>query len=311
MLKGSVTIVGLLQAAAILTVLFSVLTAFDSRQHFIELFAHFRLQYLVVSIVLLLVFALLKDRVYAVLLLVAVILNASLVVRWYFDDSLDGEGVHLKVLHANVLSTNTKYAPLLELIETEQPDVIFLQEFSPHWQEATRALQVEYPFSYAEPREGNFGIAMFSRLPLDTVRHIDSPPLSYPTIVATAAIGGEELTLISTHPTIPLGRANYDARNEQLESVAGLVQQAQGAVILVGDLNASLWDRRYLQFESDTGLRSVRRGFGILPSWPTFMPFAMIPIDHALVSEGVSVVETRTGARIGSDHLPLIVTLSM
>lgn len=304
-----VTWVGLLQAAAIVTVLFSVVTSFDLAYRHIEVWSHFRLQYLAGSFLLLIVFALRRNPVYAILLLVATAINLSFVVPWYFNAEAISDGTRLKLLHANVHSTNEEYGRLLELIEAEQPDVVFLQEISPAWLGATRGLQKDFPFIYAEPREGNFGIAMFSRLPLDSVTHVDSPPWNYPTIVATMTVNGELLTLISTHPTNPITRSFYEARNEQLKSVADIANKAQGAVVLSGDLNTSLWGRHYRLLEESTGLRNARRGLGVLPTWPTFMPFAMIPIDHALVSEQIGVVEIRTGPRIGSDHLPLIITI--
>ena len=314
--RGGVTLDGLLQVAAVLTVLFSVLTAIDTRQHYVELFSHFRLQYLVVSLLLLIVFAIRRRAFYSLLLVVALAINASYVLPWYdlplFEDSEAATGERqLKLLYANVLSTNRDHERLLELISSERPDVIILQEMSMHWQDAMLILEADYPFRYSAVREDNFGIAMLSRLPLAAATHIDSPPLGYPTIIATTRIGGTDLTMISTHPMIPLGRDNFGARNVQLHSVIELVEQASGEVVLLGDLNASIWGRHYRQFEAATGLRNARRGKGILPTWPTFMPPAMIPIDHVLVSSRVGIADIRTGPRIGSDHLPLIVTVAL
>ena len=56
-------------------------------------------------------------------------------------------------------------------------------------------------------------------------------------------------------------------------------------------------------------LRNARSGFGILPTWPTFMPLVYIPIDHFLVNKEIGVLKVRTGPKVGSDHLPLITDL--
>ncbi len=311
MLRNRVTLTGLLQAAALVTILFSFVTSFDHLHYNVELFAHFRLQYLAISLILFIFFAAARNLALGALLLLTVVFNASYVLPWYFGGDPQSDDAAIKLLHVNVLSSNEDYDRLFQLVAAEQPDLIFLQELSPAWLEATRPLQEDYPYTYTEPREGNFGIGLFSRLPLDTVTHVDSPPLDFPTIIATLTVNGELLTLIYTLPMIPLGRANVEARNEHLESVAALATQVEHPVMLIGDFNTTVWTRPYRALEASTGLRNSRKGFGILPTWSTFMPFAMIAIDHALVSDDISVVETRTGRRIGSDHLPLILTVAL
>jgi len=309
--RGSVNIIGLLQAAAALTVVFSLLTGLAIQHPGIELFVHFRLQYFVVSVLLLAVFTFLRHYIYMGALAIAAIFNAVFVLPWYFTDPATVAGEPLKLIHANVHSINTDYERLVDLVAAENPDMIFLQEITPEWIAGTAILLQDYPYSYAEPRHGSFGIAAYSRIPFDSVRHIDSPPLGYPTILATITIDNKQLTIISSHPTIPLGQELHDARNEHLESIADIVRQVSGETVLLGDFNSSIWGTHLLQLEESTGLRNAREGFGILPSWPTFMPFAMIPIDHVLVSENIGVEDAKTGRGIGSDHLPLIVTLAL
>ncbi len=309
--RRGVSTVGLLQAAAVLTVFLSLLSGLEIPHRNIELLSHFRLQYFVVSILLLIAFAFLRDYVYMVSLAVAAIFNATFILPWYFTESVAAEGATIKLIHANVLSRNTEYERLIDFVAAENPDLIFLQEITAEWLSGTTSLLQEYPYSYTEPRLGNFGIAVFSKIPFDSIRHIDSPPFGYPTIFATVTINDEQLNIVSTHPTIPVGRQSYDARNEQLESVADLVNESSARTVLMGDFNSSIWDARFRQLEKSTGLKNVRQGFGILPSWPTYLPFAMIPIDHAFVSEGISVLNVKTGSSIGSDHLPLIVTVRL
>jgi len=308
---------GLLQAAAIVTILFSVITSLGLEDYRIQLFAHFRLQYLVVSILLLLVFGALRSVPYTLLLVATAGLNAFFILPWYTggnvaaDIPADAARPQLKLLHANVLSSNAAYDRLIALLDDERPDVVFLQEVTPAWVSGLQRIEPDYPYRYLEPLAGNFGIALYSRLPLVSTMHVASPPLGHPTIVTVLEFDGELLTLVSSHPTIPVRRALREARDEQLDSLAELANDLDGNVVLSGDFNATLWDQAYRQLEHRTGLRNVRRGVGLLPTWPTFLPIAMIPIDHVLVSERLQVVALYTGARIGSDHLPLVVTLSL
>lgn len=306
-----VTLVGILQSMAVLTVLFSLVTALPINDFVLQLFTHFRLQYLVVSILLLLLMVAIRQHAYAAALLVAVAANAAFVFPWYLGAELVQGETTLRVVQANVLSTNTEHEKVLRMLESEQPDLVVFQEVTPQWLVALAALQAEYPYSYAEAREGNFGIAVFSRVPLASVTHVDSPPYALPTIIAKLRVGEGLVNLVATHPTIPVRAPLYEARNLQLNSVHDILADLDGSTILMGDLNTAMWDVSYRAFEARADLRNVRKGFGIVPTWPTFMPIAMIPIDHVLVSDDIAVLDVRTGPRIGSDHLPLVVTLSL
>ena len=217
----------------------------------------------------------------------------------------------MKLVTANLRAANTQYTRLFDMLDEEQPDIVVLQEVSPDWANELVRLTGTYPHSVVEARDGNFGIALLARFPLASAATVDSSPFDFPTIIATLDVRGVPLQMIATHPMIPVGRRNFDGRNEQLVSVAEFLRSANGRRVLVGDLNTSMWDVNYRFLEARTGLRNVRSGFGVMPTWPTFLPFAMIPIDHVLVSSEVGVRDLRTGSRIGSDHLPLVATISL
>jgi endonuclease/exonuclease/phosphatase family metal-dependent hydrolase len=72
-----------------------------------------------------------------------------------------------------------------------------------------------------------------------------------------------------------------------------------------------MWSPYYSQLMRDSGLMNARKGFGVLPTWPSHVPFLKIPLDHCLVSADISAAHIRTAEAIGSDHLPLIVDLAV
>jgi endonuclease/exonuclease/phosphatase (EEP) superfamily protein YafD len=299
------------QAAAVTTTAFSLLTLFDSLHRLLELFSHFRVQYCAVAAILAATLLLQRKRDWALGMLAVAIVNAALLVPWYLpaDRASDDDAPQLTILHANVYGRNEQYQRFVSLVTAEQPDLFFVQEMNAGLETALQTLHAQYPYREVIIRDDNFGIAVYSQLPLDSVVVHESPPYALPSLVVTTHVGSRPLTLMSTHPMPPIGRDEFAGRNEQLQDVGSLINTIPAPFALIGDLNISMWAHHYDLLIKQTGLRNARKGFGVLPSWPVQLPFAMIPIDHCLVSGAIDVVAIRTGPAIGSDHLPLIVTL--
>lgn len=310
-LKAKRVLRRVLRLAAVLTAAFSLLTLLDEWHRLLELFSHFRLQYLATALLLAVALLLFRDRKLALAMFVVAGINATLVAPWYLRTEVATveDAAALTVLHANVYGGNEDYSRFLGLIAAEQPDIFFVQEFRAGLQQELRSVHEDYPYRELLARDDNFGIAVYSRLPLDSVVVHQSPPYALPSLVVTARTPDRLLTLLSTHPMPPIGAEEFAGRNQQLHDIGMLINSLPTPKVLIGDLNISMWAHHYELLVEQTELRNARRGFGILPSWPVQLPFARIPIDHCLVSAGIEVVDIRIGPAIGSDHLPLIVKL--
>jgi endonuclease/exonuclease/phosphatase (EEP) superfamily protein YafD len=172
-------------------------------------------------------------------------------------------------------------------------------------------LDALYPYKVVETRDDPFGIALYSRSALQSSSVVAAAPLQYPQIHATAMIGNRTLQVIAAHPPNPIYSNGAYSRNLQLDTIAQLASRSPQPVVVVGDLNISMWASHYRQMIAKSGLHNARDGFGVAPTWPVFLPIAMIPIDHVLVSGDIQVSSFATGPRIGSDHLPILVTLRL
>ncbi len=125
-------------------------------------------------------------------------------------------------------------------------------------------------------------------------------------------MGGKPVSIVTTHPLHPLTRRSFALRNDQLGAVGDLAGDRTQPVMLIGDLNVTMWSPWYRLLVAETQLTNARRGFGVMASWPTFLPPIMrLPIDHCLVSDELIVTDCRLGPAFGSDHLPLIVDVAV
>lgn len=312
MRPAALTLIGLFEASALCLCAFSVLHWAAGIHHILELLAHFKVAYGVLSVLMAAGFALLRKWGWVSVLALAFLANASAVGPWYQPARPDSDRLSspsFKVLLANVQSSNTRHKRLLDFVATERPDVIVLQEVNRNWQAALSELDGLYSWKLEVVRSDNFGIAVYAAQPWLDAESIRSPPLGFPTLIIDG-VGGRDLRLITTHPHTPLSQWGFDARNTQLMDIARYVRESSTPVLVVGDLNATMWSPALTDLMEAAGLKNARRGFGLLPTWPTWFVPLMIPLDHGLYTPGLVVNDIRTGPPIGSDHLPLIIEVT-
>lgn len=275
----------------------------------LDLFTHFRLYFLLYFILLLIMAFIRKQKAaFLVNALLSLFIITSLY-RFYLPAPEVGAGQGLKVCSINLLSSNHQYEEVIRYIEEEDFDIVLFLEFNARWAEALSGLTEAYPHTHQKIREDNFGIALLSKLPLENSEVLVLSKANMPTLVSTVRYEGRELQVIGTHPVPPVGAFQFEARNEQFQKLNQLVRDTEDEVLLMGDLNCSSFSPNFARITEGTSLRDSRLGFGLLPSWHARWFFLLVSIDHALLSDGVEVLQRAKGPYIGSDHFPLALVL--
>ena len=219
------------------------------------------------------------------------------------------DGRAIRVMTLNVWARNRQYERVAKLVHTESPDVVVLEEIDEGWRETLELLEPDWPYQKMVLDGGHFGISLLSRIPFVDAR-IERITGEIPAIVAEVGVDGVPLSVCGVHLTRPTSRAGSERQARQYDQLIERLAGEPPARIVLGDFNATPWTRSFARFCERSGLRNSRSGFGILPSWPTFVPGVLrIPIDHCLTSPAVEVRHIRIGPSVGSDHLPVVVDL--
>lgn len=239
--------------------------------------------------------------------------NAVLVLSllWPRAETVATAGPRLRLVATNVHTANERSDLVLEFLRRTDADVILLMEVNERWMNALKSLRTNYPQVIAKPREDNFGIAVFSRLPLTNSEVVEFGKAEVPSIAATVAVGGQNVFLLGTHP-LPTGSAEYARlRNEQFREIAAHVRRCAMPAIVLGNLNSTPWSPYFNELLRDSRLKNTSQGRGLFGSWPAWLPFARISLDHCLVSASIRVIKKHLGPHIGSDHLPVVIEIQI
>ncbi len=221
-----------------------------------------------------------------------------------------------KVMSYNVFYYNQNLAEVVQIIRQEQPDMVLLQEFTPHIAQALMPQLVDlYPegklhFAY----EPDIGQAIISRYPLTSLEVTYEKGRTQKVRVETL-VGPIEVW--NVHPNTPLSWAR------QYRQIAGLVEDiaaVKGPLIVGGDFNSTDQSEAYRLVNQYLQNAHWEAGWGFGFSFPANSPrFSGVPIltsviriDHIFYSQHFLARSAHTLAESGgSDHLPVVAELSL
>lgn len=308
--------------AGLLASIGTLLSLFSEHHWVADLFSHFHIQYFVI-LAIAWVFALLTLHFKSsVLFLVAAYFNAYTVSPLFMSpdasentDKTCSDSIRAMQLNVNANSEATD--KVSAAIDKHQPDILVLEEVTPHWLKSIEPSLTGYKHKHTQPELGNFGLALYSKYRFTRLKNKKPEVKTFypednkhssgaPAIQARLKIKKQSLGVAVIHPFPPLGAYGSDRRNQYLKNLATL--PTDKPFILLGDMNVTPWSHHFKQLLKNTNLTDSTLGNGYQPTWFTQFPLSGIPIDHFLyTSQSIEVIDKKTGIDVGSDHRPVIV----
>lgn len=219
----------------------------------------------------------------------------------------------LRVMTYNLFWLNKTPAKAQAAVRGSGADVVVLIESVGRLRGVAAGLTDLYPHQAICP----CGVSILSRWPIrdDYVRRDTRPgPQTVPSLNwAVIDTPAGEVTVMGVHMQWP----NKPAQQKLEQSL--LLREAapfdRRSLIVTGDFNSTPWSVFLRKQDQRFGMERRTRG---LSTWPARLPwgehwrapFPFMPIDHVYAGEAWRTLSVRRGPSGGSDHYPVIVTLS-
>ncbi|MFK4017642.1 endonuclease/exonuclease/phosphatase family protein [Cobetia marina] len=226
---------------------------------------------------------------------------------------------HVRLLTANVLTSNHDSDALLAIVRREQPDVLVTLESDGWWESRLDVLEGDEPeHGYRHtlkcPLDNLYGMHVYSRLPLHDASIGYLVEDDVPSMHAHLELkSGDRIRAHFLHPAPPSPTENEESseRDAELVIVAKSVAESEQPIIVTGDLNDVAWSRTTRLFRKLSGLLDPRVGRGMFNTFHASIPLLRWPLDHLFHSRHFSVVRVARMEAFGSDHFPLLTELAL
>ncbi|WP_092375260.1 endonuclease/exonuclease/phosphatase family protein [Micromonospora phaseoli] len=226
-------------------------------------------------------------------------------------------GPAVRVLTANLLAGAADPRVVVDLVRTEQVDVLVVQEFTPAAEAELDRLGLAglMPYRQLNPVVGTPGSGLYSRHPISDggIRQLRGG-WSFTQAYATVAVpGAPSVRVESAHPAAPYAVDQVKWWRADLAAQPGATPDG-GLSILAGDFNATL-DHGPLRALIDTGYTDAAAsvGAGLTGTWGPYDgdPIPPVVIDHVLVDRRVAVRAVAVHPLPGSDHRMVLAELRL
>lgn len=282
---------------------------------FIDIISHFRLQYLLISIIFFIIFIYVtfSDKRFITAILASILLigmNFYGIHNYIGKKMFANSEQNIKLGLFNVLTQNKNYEKFLNEVKTHNPDIIILQEVDDSWLENIKELKSEYSYNNKLPRDDNFGIALFSKVPLKFCLIEFWTDLDIPVIHAMTT---NDIEIYGIHTLPPTGEKYFQIRNEMLEKISTLNRNKNTKLIISGDLNTTIYSPAYRKYIKSVELNDAQIfSKNIKGTWNSaHFPIFRIPLEHILFSKNLKLNNFSIGKNFGSDHLPVFAEIGL
>ena len=214
------------------------------------------------------------------------------------------------MLSVNVLMDNTRYDDLTQIIEREDPDVLFLMETDQVWNDALKEVLARYTTVKSHLADDHYGLIFATRLESVSVELLwpeadDTPALK----AILLAPNGTEFNFIGLHPRPPVPGNDTVARDAQIKKAALMTASTDRPTVCMGDFNDVVWSWTTRRFKRYGQFLEPRVGRGMMSSFHAKNPFLRFPIDHFFLTESVGLVSFNRLENFCSDHFPMSATV--
>jgi endonuclease/exonuclease/phosphatase (EEP) superfamily protein YafD len=219
---------------------------------------------------------------------------------------------------ANLLMINRHTKEMIGEIRDADPDILFLQEYAPHWHEAlSEALGANYPYTCGVQREDSFGAAIYSKHSFvgKPERYLPMGTSGVPEIRAVVDVGGTHVAAYNIH-LLPPRRLDYTREQRlQFADLLGHLEAEKLPFVMCGDFNFT-YTSAFAASLRGMGLSDAhaRAGRGRGVTWPGNLFLRWLPglrFDQVWTSGDMECVACRTGTGTGSDHRPVIARIAV